>query len=211
MRSIINFLITVVLLVGAAGVTWSQTAAQSIQSTSGITTLYAFDPLTQSFCFRDGGPGGVIQKGQVFNRCSDINFHGYSANGFSIGVEGGREGVLLDLGTPQELKAKLGYTETVGNGQGFASLNVKNGKVMIVQDFRAGTRQELKDAVQLFDVPKNSASRPVKLGHIYLIRITDAHDKAYEMIAKVIVLSHIPNESVTFRWRVISDSEIAKR
>ena len=119
--------------------------------------------------------------------------------------------MLLDLGTPLELKAKHGYTETVGNGQGFASLHVKNGKVMIVQDFRAGTRQELKESGQLFDTPKNSASSPVKLGHVYLIRITDRHDKSYEIIAKLLVLAHTPEESVTFRWQVISDSEIAQR
>jgi len=114
--------------------------------------------------------------------------------------------VILDLGTPVELSSRHGYTETVGKGQGFASLNVRNGKVMIVRDFKEGTRQELKESAQLFDVPKSSASSAVKLGHIYLIRITDGHDKSYEMIAKLMVIAHVPNESVTFRWQVISDS-----
>ena len=202
-----NFFIIVVLFVGAAGAAWSQTTVSSMQPASGIATLFALDPLTQSFCFRDGGAGAVIQKGQVFNRCSDINFNSYSANAFSVGVEGGREGLIVDLGTPEELRTRHGYAETVGKGQGFASLNVNNGKVMIVRDFREGTRQELKESAQLFDVPKSSASSAVKLGHIYLIRITDRHDKSYEMIAKVMVISHVPNESVTFRWQVISDSD----
>jgi len=205
MRLIIDFLIIVVLFAGAAGVARSQTTT-AIAQTAGIVTLYALDPLTQSFCLRDGGSGLFIQKGQVFNRCSDINFSAYSANGFSVGVEGGRTGVILDLGTPVELSSRHGYTETVGKGQGFASLNVRNGKVMIVRDFKEGTRQELKESAQLFDVPKSSASSAVKLGHIYLIRITDGHDKSYEMIAKLMVIAHVPNESVTFRWQVISDS-----
>lgn len=209
MRSTLNFLFILVVFVGAEQIALAQTLPS--EPATGVATLFARDPLTQSFCFKDGGPGSLVQNGQVFNRCSDLNFNGYSINGFSVGIEGGREGVILDLGTPDELKQRHGYSETVGNGQGFASLDIKNGKVMILQDYKQQTRQELKESAQLFQVPKASAAATVRLGHIYLIRITDRFDKAYEMFAKLMVIAHNPSESVTFRWQVISDYKTAQR
>ena len=206
MKLVLNSILLALLVLSV----WQNTPAQNGIPPAGIATMFALDPLTQSFCFKDGGPGGSIQKGKVFNRCSDLNFNGYSADGFSVGVEGGRQGVILDLGTPQDLKLAHGYTETVGNGQGFASLNVKSGKVMIVKDYREGTRQELKNSAKLFETPKSSASSAVKLGHIYLIRITDRNDPSYEMLAKIMVIAHVPSESVTIRWYVLSNSEVAQ-
>jgi len=38
------------------------------------------------------------------------------------------------------------------------------------------------------------------------MRITDRHDKSFEMFAKVLVVAYTPGESVTVRWQVISDS-----
>jgi hypothetical protein len=129
----ISFLLFIFLFVGLHHAVSAQGADGAYYppdlARMGLSILYAQDPLTQTLCLRDGGPGLMIQKGQKLNRCSDLNFHSYSPNGFSVGIEGGREGVLLDLGTQEELKVKYGYTETVGNGQGFASLTVKNGKV----------------------------------------------------------------------------------
>lgn len=211
MRLIVNLLIIVVLFVGAATLASGQ-AVQSDQPSTGIATLFARDPLTQSVCFKDGGPGGVFQNGQTRNRCSDLNFNSYLANAFSVGIEGGRQGVILDLGTPEELKGKYGYSDTVGGGQGFASIDVKNGKALILKDYKTGKLQEIAESAQLFQSPSgNYTSVPAKLGHVYLMRITDRTDKAFEMFAKVLVVAQVPNESVTVRWQVISNDATAKR
>ncbi|HUR97775.1 MAG TPA: hypothetical protein VMZ26_06850 [Pyrinomonadaceae bacterium] len=179
-------------------------------ATTDLATLFARDPLTQSLCFKDGGPGGVFQNGQTRNRCSDLNFNSYSADAFKVGVEGGREGVILDLGTPEELMKKYGYTETVGQGQGFASIDVKNGKALILKDYRTGKLQDLSESAALFHVADKTSSAAVRLGHVYLVRITDKNDKGFEMFAKFLVVAHVPNESATIRWQVIADNESAK-
>jgi predicted RNA-binding protein with TRAM domain len=136
-----------------------------------------------------------------------LNFNSYSPNGFSVGIEGGREGVIIDLGTPEELKGKYGYSETVGGGQGFASIDVKSGKALILKDYKSGKLQELTNSAELFRSPSDeTASVPVKLGHVYLLRITDTSDKTFEMFAKVLVVAYTPGESVTVRWQVMSSS-----
>lgn len=109
--------------------------AQSVQQTEvkvigGITTLYALDPLARTFCFGDGREGGVFQQNEVRNRCSDIDFNNYYQGNLTVGVEGGRIGTIVDLGSASELEKRYGYSETVGKGQGFASLRVENNQVL---------------------------------------------------------------------------------
>ena len=177
-----------------------------------ISTLFGHDPFAQSLCLRDGRPGTVIQNGQVRNRCSELNFNSYMANGFQVAVEGARQGVLIDLGTPEDLRKRYGYSETVGNGQGFASIEIRDGKVVILRDHKTGERQAMAESTELFSNPtsRNSAAA-VKVGHIYLLRIIDQHDKNFEVIAKLLVLSHVPNEYVTFRWYLMSNNLVANR
>ena len=172
--------------------------------TGGVITLYAADPIGQSLCFKDNAYGLVIQENQVRNRCSDINFNGYLKNGLSTGVEGSRQGKIVDLGTADELKKKYGYEETVGQGQGFASITVMDGRPSILKDRRAGTLQDLDEATTLLDTPANSASAPIKLNHIYLVRVSDSSDKFYEQLAKIVVLSFVPDQSVTIRWEQVA-------
>ena len=211
MKLILSLVFSIVLLVGTAKIIPAQGPAPDTRGTTSIATLFARDPLTQSLCFSDGGGGNVFQAGQKRNRCSDLYFHAYQTDGFSSGIEGGREAVILDLGTPEELKSKYKYEETVGGGQGFASIDIKNGRALILKDYRASTSQEIEGSEQLFSTPKDkSTSVPVKLGHIYLVRITDIHDKTFEKLAKVLVIAHSPNESVTVRWYLMSNNTTAK-
>ena len=210
MKLIINSLFIGVLFVGVASLASAQASVKT-ESTTGIVTMFALDPLTQSVCFRDGGPGAVFQTGQTKNRCSDLNFNSYSANSFTVGIEGGKDGVIIDLGTAEQLKAKYRFQETIGKGQGFASIDVKNGKALILKDYKTGELQQLGESAQLFVSPSDKvASAPVKLGHIYLLRVTDPRDKGFEMFAKVLVVAHVPNESVTVRWVLLANNETAK-
>src|SRR5215212_10949456 len=74
------------------------------KSPGGLVTLYAFDPFSHSFCFRDGQEGMVSQQHQLKNRCSDIDFDTYTEGNFTVGVEGARLGTIIDLGTDESLK-----------------------------------------------------------------------------------------------------------
>lgn len=138
------------------------------------------------------------------NRCSDINFNSYYADAFTVGVEGSREGVIINIGKSADLQKKYGYEETVGNGQGFASIRLSDRKILILGDRKTRTTQEFIGAESLFSEPTSkSNTAPVRVGDIYLMRLTDPHDKDYEIAAKLIVIAHVTGESVTFRWQVL--------
>lgn len=178
-------------------------AKQQKRPLGGITTLYALDPLARTFCFADGEFGGMIHKGKVVNRSSDIDFHGYGTGKFSVGVEGSRVGVILDVGTSKELQKRYGYEETVGHGQGFASIRRKGKKLLILKDYMKQEHQEMTESGDLFAMGAGTAQAPVKLGHVYLIRLSDENEPNFERLVKMLVLAFRPGEAVTIRWEVI--------
>jgi hypothetical protein len=165
----------------------------------GIATLYTRDPIACSFAFGDGLYGQVMQDGIVKNRQSDIDFGRYATDQFSAGIEGGRLGAIVDLGTALELQRRYGYPETVGNPQGFSSLRISRGKVVVGT---TRTVEPLKEA-DLLAATKVRAQAPVVPGHIYLVRVVDRQDATFERIAKLLVLDHQPGSSVTFRWELL--------
>lgn len=172
---------------------------------TGLATLHALDPLSRTLCLKDGKPGAGFQDNEVKNRCSDIDFNAYTSGSFTVGIEGGRLGQIIDLGTAEDLMKKYGYQETVGRGQGFASLRIENSKVVILKDLRTRAVQELEEGQAFFDAgrQKVSSTATVRLGHIYLVRLTDRHDKAFTLVAKLIVVDYRPNELVTVRWQLL--------
>ena len=199
-----NYLVAFALILSAVGCSVAQNTLQTeIKVAGGITTLYAIDPLARTFCFGDGREGGTFQQNEARNRCSDIDFNSYNASSFTVGVEGARLGAIVDLGSAAELQKRYGYQETVGNGQGFASLRVANGKVFVLKDRRTNSEQELAESISLFAESKSSANSPVKVGHIYLLRLIDSYDKNFERVVKLLVVAYTPNESVTIRWQVL--------
>ena len=176
-------------------------AREEVRPAGGIATLYALDPLAGSLCLADGKDGGVFYQNEVRNRCSDIEFGSFSPDNFSVGVEGGRRGRIINLGDADELESRYGFRETVGKGQGFASLHAEGGKVFVLKGREPQTFQELRESAALFAEGEKTARAPVRVGHIYLIRITDRHDRSFQRLTKVKVISYVPGESVTIRWQ----------
>ena len=167
-----------------------------------VATLYALDPIAHTLCFRDGLEGHVIQANQIYNRCSDLDFNWYSSDSLTVGIEGGRLGNIIDLGTADELTQKYGNFERgVSAGEVFVSLHIENENVVIFKDRK--TVQPLKESSELLCDGKVAAAAPVKLGHIYLVRISDRNDKSFQLFAKVLVVAHAPSESVAIRWQVL--------
>src|SRR5262249_27258887 len=157
-------LVGVFFLFGLSTVSGQRLASRTSGATtlltigSTITTLYANDPLAHSLCFSDGKEGLVFQGGEPRNRCSHIDFDAYKTGSFSVGIEGGELGRIIDLGTDDELSMQYGYQQTVGKGQGFASIELRDEKLVIVKDRKAGTRQELTQGASLFERGQSSAS-----------------------------------------------------
>jgi hypothetical protein len=164
----------------------------------GIFTMYSIDPLARTLCFSDGKEGMVFTNTTWVNRCSDLSFAG---NNLVAGVEADRPGAIVDLGTADELSARVGFEDAQGGGTGFASIHLQGDKVMVLkQDLGKQEFQPLQEASKLFTEVGSPVAAPIKLGHIYLVRIADKKDKGTLQIVKLMVIAYRPEESVTLRW-----------
>jgi hypothetical protein len=164
-----------------------------------IATIWARDPLANSIEFADGREGCIFQDRQVKNSKSDLDFDNYHAGEFTVGIQGSVVGSIVDLGSPADLQAKYRYRETVGGGQGFASIRPEGGEFVILGPDGKTSKQPLGEAKALYDGLKPGAHALVQMGHIYLVRLQDG-PKSKDRITKFLVLAHIPGESVTIRW-----------
>jgi hypothetical protein len=170
-----------------------------------IVTMYALDPLARTFCFRDGRYGHELSDWSVYNRDSEIDFDSYKNGSFSVGIQGGQVGTIIDLGSNAYLQKKYKYSETVGNGQGYASIHRKNNTLLILKAAPYNhTFQRMEESNELFREGTSGASASVNLGHLYVLRITDYSQTAFEHIVKMLVIAYKPNESVTIRWDILA-------
>jgi hypothetical protein len=169
-----------------------------------IVTLYALDPLARALCFRDGREGLMIRGNRVGNRCSDLSFTVAGGGSLVTGIEANRAGAIIDLGTADELRERYGYDDADGGGEGFASLRLQGEKLVILKEDRPQEKlQPLREGPALFSDVGPSANAPIKLGHIYLLRIVDTKNSGFQVLVKMIVIAYAPNESVTFRWELL--------
>lgn len=174
------------------------------QARSGIATLYWFDPLARALCLRDGKAGQSIRANRVSNRCSDLSMTTAGGGSLVTAIEPNRVGSIIDLGTADELRERYGYEDAEAGGEGFASLRVHEGKLVILkEDGPPEKLQPLREASALFAPGRPSANAPVKLGHIYLVRIEDTKDRGFQLLAKLLVVAYRPGESVTLRWELL--------
>jgi hypothetical protein len=201
MRSIILLGLCVV----AAASTIAVRAADDVTApAAGLVTLYQRDPLAARVSFATGAYGSVFQDHQVKNHQSDLDFGHYHAIEFSVGIEGGRIGAIVDLGTPETLQQEYGYRETVSGGQGFASIRMENGRLVILADAASQTTQPLRNTNALFGELQPKAHAPVHDNHLYVVRIRDQHDRQFDRLAKLLVVRYEPGVSVTLRWQAIA-------
>ena len=164
----------------------------------GIFTMYAIDPLARTLCFSDGKEGMVFTNTTWVNRCSDLSFAG---SNLVAGIEADRLGAIVDLGTADELSSRVGFEDAQGGGTGFASIHLRGDKIMVLkQDLGKQEFEPLQEGSKLFTEVGSSVAAPIKLGHIYLVRVADKKDKSTQQIVKLMVIAFRPDESVTLRW-----------
>lgn len=180
---------------------------QAVQSKkrSGIFTMYAIDPLSRTLCFNDGKEGMAFVSNKWENRCSDLSYV-LAGNGSLVsGIELNRIAAIVDLGTANDLRGRYGYDDAENGGVGFASLRLEGDKIMILHDDNDPAKltwQPVHEAARLADV-KSSATAPIGLGHIYLLRIADSKDKTSQHLVKLMVIAYRPEEAVTVRWELL--------
>ena len=167
----------------------------------GIFTMYAIDPLARSLCFADGKEGMAFSNTDWGNRCSDLSFSLAAGGSLVSGIEVDRLAAIVDLGTADELRNRYGFEDAQGGGTGFASLHLQGDKVMVLkQDISKQEFQPLQEASKLFTEVGPAATAPIKLGHIYLVRIADKKDRSTQQLVKLMVIAFRPEEAVTLRW-----------
>jgi hypothetical protein len=172
---------------------------------SGIFTMYAIDPLSRTLCFNDGKEGMAFVNNRWENRCSDLSYTLAGNGSFVSGIELNRIAAIVDLGSPSDLRGRYGYDDAENGGVGFASLRLEGDKVMILHDDNNPAKltwQPVQEAARLAEV-KSSATAPIQLGHIYLLRIADSKDKTSQHIVKLMVIAYRPEEAVTVRWELL--------
>jgi hypothetical protein len=167
----------------------------------GIFTMYLLDPAARSLCFADGREGFTTANNDWGNRCSDLSFNLASGGSFVSGIEVNRVAAIVDLGTADELRGRYGFEDASGGGTGYASLHLAGDKIMVLkQDLTRPEYQPLQEGPKLFSEVAPSATAPIKLGHIYLVRIADKKDTNFQQLVKLMVIAYRPEESVTLRW-----------
>jgi hypothetical protein len=167
----------------------------------GIVTMYAIDPLARTLCFSDGKEGMAFTSTNWVNRCSDLSFAG---SNLVTGIENDRLGAIVDLGTADELSSRYGFEDAQGGGTGFASIHLQGSKIMVLkQDFGKQEFQPLQEGSKLSTEVGSPVAAPIKLGHIYVVRIADKKDKSTLQLAKLMVVAFRPEESVTLRWELL--------
>ena len=181
--------------------------AAAAANPSRIATIYKHDPITQHISLKTGKGGHVVQKHAVSNHQSDLDFGNYNRDAFTAGIEGGRRGRIIDLGDAAQLSQRYRYAETVGGGQGYASIRFV-GQNLVIRTRQRGATQPMKEQAKLM-APiargNKQGTAPVRLGHVYLVRITDRNNPAFDRIAKLLVISHDADEYVTFRGDLLRD------
>lgn len=204
-------LCTVLFLVGFGGpqLLHAQSSAmpddkQVPKKRGGIFTMYTLDPLARTLCFNDGKEGMQFLNHGWENRCSDLSYSLAGNGSFVTGFEVNRVATIVDLGTANELRGRYGFEDADNGGVGFASLRLQGGKVMVLQeDIKDPVWQPLQENAKLFGEPGPSANAPIKLGHIYVLRIADTKDKGFQQIVKLMVIAYRPDEAVTLRWELM--------
>ncbi|HKR14988.1 MAG TPA: hypothetical protein VJT15_23185 [Pyrinomonadaceae bacterium] len=206
-----NLLVFTVLLLAGFGAPQVRAQAQAVpdekqaaKKRGGIFTLYTLDPLARTLCFTDGKEGMQFLNNGWENRCSDLSYSLAGNGSFVTGFEVNRVAAIVDLGTANELRGRYGFEDADNGGVGFASLRLQGGQVMVLQeDIKDPVWQPLKENAKLFGEPGPSANAPIKLGHIYVLRIADTKDKGFQQVVKLMVIAYRPDEAVTLRWELM--------
>lgn len=164
---------------------------------AGLITLYVDDPLAHTFSFQDARYGGIFENNMVKSGGMELDAEGYYPGEFTVGIEGGTTGQIFDLGSVEGLKARYGYEETAGGGQGFASIRRAGTRFDILKNYATQSTQTL---MQTYVLAKQASHVPIADDHVYLIRLVDSDRPPNERFVKVLVVRYDPGEAVTIRW-----------
>ncbi len=173
--------------------------------TGGIATLRLLDGETCSMSLLTGEPGGLAQDHELRNHDSHVVYGRYHDGEFKVGIQGGQIGRIVDLGSVDELRARLGFSDTVPGRQGFSSVHLRDGRFVIRGAAGSNeTFQACPEADRVLEAGVATDHAPVALDHVYVLRLTDRNHEAFDLRAKLHVIGYEPGQSVTVRWERLS-------
>ena len=209
MQRLCHLALAAFLLLSSAGLAGAQdTERNPTLPSGGLVTLYQLDPVAQSFDFTDYHAGDILKDHRVLANGAEIDFGTYHADSLTVADSNGSTGRIIDLGTSKTLQAKYDNRETVGDGQGFASIHRKGTAFLIGQrrDKEDGSKyQELSEGAQLLTDLHPLDFAAVTLGHIYLLHVVRSLPSPADTFVKFLVVAYQPGQSVTFRWEMMPE------
>ena len=172
---------------------------------SRLVTLHAGDPVTHTLNLSTGLFGGRIEGTRFVETRAHLDYGTYAENALSLALEEDDRGVFVDLGHWTALREAYGYDEADGGGIGFASIALDGDRVRIARRRQEDSPQTLREARPILSShPGERRTSVVPLpGHILLVRLEDRLRKATPLLAKILVVSHVPGDSVTLRWALL--------
>lgn len=149
-----------------------------------LLELFADDPLRRTVDLENGVYGAVLQEGEIRNQNSHLDFGGYHAGEFTVGIQGGDEGFIVDLGPDEELG--LALTNTAASGFGALDLDA------------SGFGYGPADAVFDDGMTDHAA---VEQAHVYVIRVrTTDDDGPRELVWKALAADLTSETRVVLDW-----------
>jgi hypothetical protein len=194
----------VLQLVGVAAlcVACGSGGSSSSPPAQGTADLFAKDPLRHDYDFVRDAYGAAMQNGQIVNVGSHIDFGTYNADAFTVGIQGGQIGAIVDLGDDAQVAAAVGNTETVGGGQGYAGLTLSGGSFNLPA---ANAVYMLTTA----DAGATSDDAPVVQNHVYALRIIDRDTPGAELVVKLLVTGFTSGTEASFEWtRLVANGKL---
>lgn len=174
------------------------------QNPGGLSHMFLHDPERLSLSLITGEPGGILENYGSFNRDSHIRYYSLEGQDFQVGVQGGQDGAILDLGSVEDMMAAYDYRETVGGGTGYASLRWDEGELWITgPEGDPDALQRVDGQEQLYNEERDADRAEIQLGHVYVVRIWDRREPDFQIVSKFKVVDHVPGVRTSLRWELI--------
>jgi len=178
--------LVLVLVLACTAAVDGQTAPDHGRKTSGIVTLYRHDDVRSNFGFTTSKFGLVVRNGKVLNQNSQVMLvPGESGNdALWFGAQGDESACAVDLGNELDNYAKSVFPR-IGLADAIAAL----------------AREDAKS--------RSSVRIPVKLGHVYVVRIDNVGEPGPYLVrgdsvhVKLRVIDCAAGRYVTLRWALV--------
>jgi hypothetical protein len=163
-----------------------ESAADADARAGAIVTLRWADDLESSYCFSRRGFSLAVKGQELRSYGAHISFHRWVKDALVVGLHG--KGVIKDLGdvrTKRTQSCVLPFLERRGS---------------TVVDTSTEGSSLAGAGMPIADAAASLAAAPAALGHLYVVRIDE---ETGSLFAALRVVELVPDQSVTFRWRLL--------